>query len=267
MIKLDKDLSSIPVSLIPAFDDLFLQQKIFRSSKTTHKRRTSIIISGTYTDDTNHNSRYKKNDIKLALNDIYNRKCAFCEQLIEQSQVEHYRPKSKYHWLAYSWDNLLLACGTCNQGKGDNFDVKNDKVEFINNEVNIRSINISSADYDAIEQPLMINPEVTNPLGNITFQKDGMIASDEDRFSYTIQKCSIDRSYLNDQRRKFLDDFKRDIESILVENETIEEQSVAISTVVKKFVRDSKDSKLPFLAFKRYSIEHLWLNDIVKEQN
>lgn len=267
MIKLEKDIHDIPISLIPAFEDLFTPNNIPRSSITTHTRRISVIDAEAYTDDANHNSRYKKRDIKSALNDIYYGKCAFCEQIIEQSQVEHYRPKSKYHWLVYSWDNLLLACGTCNQGKGTHFDLNNEKVEFVNNEVNVRNINTSSADYDIAEQPLMINPEVTEPLGFISFQKDGLITSDDERFSYTIDKCSIDRVYLNDQRRKLLDDFRRDIESILVENESVEEQRIAITTVVKKFMRDSKDIKLPFLAFRRFAIHYQWLNDIIKEGN
>lgn len=267
MIKLEKDLQDIPVSLIPAFEDLFVNNKIPLKAKTTHTRRMSVITAETYTDDANHNSRYKKKDIKIALNGIYHGKCAFCEQLIEQSQVEHYRPKSVYHWLVYSWDNLLLACGTCNQGKGVNFEIKNAKVTFANNEANIRYINSCSAGYDKVEQPLMVNPEITDPLGFILFQKDGLIKSDDERFFYTIDKCSIDRTYLNDQRRKLLDDFRRDIESILVENDSIEEQRIAIATVVKKFLRDSKDVKLPFLAFRRYAIQNQWLNDVIKEQN
>jgi len=267
MIKLEKNLLEIPISLVPAFEDLFVNNKIPVKAKTTHNRRMSVIAAETYTDDTNHNSRYKKRDVKIALNDIYHGKCAFCEQLIEQSHVEHYRPKSTYYWLVYSWDNLLLACGTCNQGKGINFQIKNAKATFINNEVNIRNINSCSTGYNSTELPLMVNPEITDPLGLIDFQKDGLIKSDDERFFYTIDKCSIDRIYLNDLRRKLLDDFKRDIDSILVENESVQEQIIAIKTVVRKFLRDSKDVKLPFLAFRRYAIQNNWLNDITKEQN
>jgi hypothetical protein len=38
--------------------------------------------------------------------------------------VEHYRPKSKYWWLGYCYDNYLYSCQICNQiYKGDNFPV------------------------------------------------------------------------------------------------------------------------------------------------
>ena len=42
-----------------------------------------------------------------------------------ETDVEHFRPKAEvkeagenhqgYWWLAYSWENLLIACKTCNQ--------------------------------------------------------------------------------------------------------------------------------------------------------
>jgi hypothetical protein len=52
-------------------------------------------------------------------------KCAYCEAttaVVAYGDVEHYRPKSIYWWLAYSYDNYLYACQICNQMyKSDNF--------------------------------------------------------------------------------------------------------------------------------------------------
>ncbi len=58
-------------------------------------------------------------------------KCCFCESKvahIDAGDVEHYRPKGEskqtesdpvnklgYYWLAYEWDNLLIACQRCNR--------------------------------------------------------------------------------------------------------------------------------------------------------
>lgn len=54
-------------------------------------------------------------------------KCAYCEATTTESMhgdVEHYRPKSKYWWLAYVYDNYLASCQLCNQAhKSDNFEV------------------------------------------------------------------------------------------------------------------------------------------------
>ena len=52
-------------------------------------------------------------------------KCAYCESptdTVAHGDVEHYRPKSKYWWLAYCYDNYVYACQICNQvHKGDEF--------------------------------------------------------------------------------------------------------------------------------------------------
>ncbi len=52
-------------------------------------------------------------------------KCAYCEAstaTVAHGDVEHFRPKSVYWWLAYCYDNYLYACQICNQVyKGDRF--------------------------------------------------------------------------------------------------------------------------------------------------
>jgi hypothetical protein len=56
-------------------------------------------------------------------------KCAYCEtptSIIAYGDVEHFRPKSKYWWLTYCYENYLPSCTVCNQRyKSDNFDVLN----------------------------------------------------------------------------------------------------------------------------------------------
>lgn len=57
-------------------------------------------------------------------------KCAYCEAKYagtSDGDVEHFRPKGRvleknpqspgYYWLANNWDNLLLSCQHCNQGR------------------------------------------------------------------------------------------------------------------------------------------------------
>lgn len=55
-------------------------------------------------------------------------KCAYCEantDVVAHGDVEHYRPKSIYWWLAYTYDNYLFACQICNQTyKSDNFPIR-----------------------------------------------------------------------------------------------------------------------------------------------
>ena len=47
-----------------------------------------------------------------------NNKCAYCDtptRVVAFGDVEHFRPKSIYWWLAYSYENYLPACTACNQ--------------------------------------------------------------------------------------------------------------------------------------------------------
>jgi uncharacterized protein (TIGR02646 family) len=274
MIKLTKDLTSIPISLLPAFEDLFTDRvnrnvvPIPFPARKTHTRRMELINTGAYNDTTSYNSRYKRTDIKIALNNVYKGKCAFCEQAEELTHVEHYRPKQIYYWLAYSWDNLLISCPTCNTHKSTNFDCDGtQETTFDSSEANLRIINSSSATYDLKEIPKMVNPEITDPLGKIHFEKNGLIRSDNPRFEYTIEKCKIDRKSLNDSRRSLLDRFKEHIRDAFITNTSENDQKVAITTNIRNFISDSQNDLESFLAFRRYAIDNGWLNDIIKEVN
>jgi uncharacterized protein (TIGR02646 family) len=267
MIKIDKDIDDIPQSLIPAFTDIFPDGRIPIPCKTTHKRRSELIENKEYIDNDNYNSRYKLNDIKEKLNIIYRGKCAFCEHKAEQLHVEHFRPKKIYYWLAYSWDNLILACPTCNQYKGINFELNGAKCLFENNEANLRNINNLSATYDLSEQPKMVNPEIVDPSNNIIFSKDGKIDSLESNLKYTITTCKLDRKYLNDERRKILDTFKNEMQAELVNSKNEEEQRHAVAILVRQFIRLSKDLSNEYIAFRKYSISNDWLKEIVQELN
>ncbi|WP_052393444.1 retron system putative HNH endonuclease [Pseudomonas rhizosphaerae] len=70
--------------------------------------------------------KYRHKEIKNALRDMHQRKCAFCESFIEHvsySHIEHFKPKKRYPKMLVRWSNLLLACGVCNGTayKGEKF--------------------------------------------------------------------------------------------------------------------------------------------------
>jgi len=266
MIKINKNLKNIPPSLKFPSNENF-PNGIPSPPTTTHNRRLELIEQGSYINHDNYNSRYKQDDIKIFLKAIYKNKCAYCEQKIEQSHVEHYRPKDIYYWLAFSWDNLILACSFCNLYKGVNFDLDGEPITFENNEENLENINTSGLSYDEIELPRMVNPETIDPSEYIYFEKNGSIKSEDSRFLYTIEKCKIDRKYLNDSRRKLLDNFEKDINAALVYNsENVAEQEREISSLARKFVRDSLDRESEFISFRLYACTNNWLSDIIKEK-
>ena len=59
-------------------------------------------------------------------------KCAYCESataIVAYGDVEHFRPKSIYWWLALCVDNYVYACQLCNQKfKSDKFPIQGKKL-------------------------------------------------------------------------------------------------------------------------------------------
>jgi hypothetical protein len=65
---------------------------------------------------------------KAALKKDTGNKCAYCEAstaVVAHGDVEHFRPKSVYWWLAFVFDNYLFSCQICNQTyKKDHFPIR-----------------------------------------------------------------------------------------------------------------------------------------------
>lgn len=252
MRKIDKDLADIPKSLVVAEKQL------------THKRRKELIAKGQYIDNFTYNSRYKTPDIKDKLNRLYLHKCAYCEDHAEQTHVDHYRPKNDYYWLAYSWDNLMFSCPTCNQFKNNEFSIRGRKVIPPKMTDDLSDINIwSSQRYDKQEKSLLLNPERDNLDNVFSFDKEGHINGKGDRAIYTIDTCHLDRDELVDARRKIVRDFQDSIKAELLNASTEEEQRIAIEVLTRDFQRKAKDITNTFFAYRNAALG--WLGDIVKE--
>jgi hypothetical protein len=92
-------------------------------------------------------------------------KCAYCEtpaKVVAYGDVEHFRPKSKYWWLAYSYENYLVSCTLCNQKyKKDYFEILDEA-----NRLSGPAVGAHSSDA-ALEQlaPLMTVDPVTDTAG------------------------------------------------------------------------------------------------------
>ena len=142
--------------------------------------------------------------VKQALIDAQHGKCAFCErQFGNDGDVEHFRPKAAcrdkngplirpgYYWLAYDWDNLLLACAFCNQRfKRNHFPITNATHRAK-----------SHADDVVHEEPLFIHPAKMDPEQYITFNKQIPVAIGNNPYGVTtIKNLSLNRKILNEQR-------------------------------------------------------------------
>jgi hypothetical protein len=103
----------------------------FRGEKRIEKALTLLVDAGTRRE---FDSDYWKK-VKDQLKRESGNKCAYCEAptaVVAHGDVEHFRPKAVYWWLAYCYDNYLYACQICNQiYKGDNFPLADDRTRMV----------------------------------------------------------------------------------------------------------------------------------------
>lgn len=181
---------------------------------------------------------------EVFLNEAFSGKCAYCESNHTSgypANVEHYRPKNGvtvnrtqidhpgYFWLAYDWENLLLACAHCNGRHPSMRGGKKISHEGKMNEFRIRGARVSEPSADLSrgqqelkdERPLLINPYLDNPADHIYFLENGMLHHKTVEGEETIEVCDLNRPALVAERlewakntvRQRLSDRLKDIET------------------------------------------------------
>lgn len=249
MIKVDKIFADIPIIL---------------KSQNRKDAFDKNILSSQYADEKN---LYKVDSVQKKLIEIYHLKCAYCEKnlLDAPKHIEHYRPKDTYYWLAYSWDNLLLSCGSCNSSKGTKFQIKKTIVTYDNE--SFEDIHSLGNSYDVIEEPMIINPEKEDILNKLIFDKEGNISSLDDRVIYTISDvCNLNREELIQKRVKILNDFINKInEHYLL---FIKKGDITRFIPDIKFFIDECSIENEFYSFRHFILNHieLFFEDIGKQR-
>lgn len=245
------------------------------NNKTTNKRRKEIIEIGEYPTANNialfpaknvgtYDSRYKQNDTKTALNKLYNGKCGYCETKNRQLAVEHYRPKSEYYWLAYSWDNLLYSCPICNSRKLNKFLIKNTKLQH--NEIDINEIHKLSSKYNEYEQPELINPETEDIFNDIIYKKNGEYDTEKitnQRLLATIRLLRLnDPEDLSINRKAVYDKLEQAIcEKVyeIKQGVEVKKNKIRIEQIIETFIKDIDNE---FHTFRKYIIKN-WINKMI----
>lgn len=224
--------------------------------------------------DTNslYKCKYQKENIKYfpvkdALNSMYKNKCAYCETQINRTStnIEHYRPKSIYYALAYSWSNLLPICGMCNSKKSNHFDITNERVCY--NGETLQELQHITQSYNDLEKPKFIHPEIDSYEHLFRFNTKGKIVvyksfSDTNKMIYTIRHSDLNHHNLLKRRAKVLESF------IKMRNNLFEYYEMAIETrnkdkffkfkeniqeEIKIFFNDENE----FIAVRKYIIKRL----------
>ena len=121
----------------------------------------------------NFNRRLWSGKVKNFLYKSQHGKCCYCERNppIEEAEVEHFRPKAEvkeagenhpgYWWLAYNWENLLIACQLCNRTyKKTQFPLKDESKRAYEENCNLDE-----------EDPLLINPLEEDPEQLICYEE------------------------------------------------------------------------------------------------
>jgi hypothetical protein len=135
---------------------------------------------------------------KAALAEMQHYKCCYCEKVEEQPKyrdVEHYRPKSQYWWLTWTWDNLLFACIDCNR------EHKRDRFPLAPGSVPLTVEQLPPGG----EQPLVLDPadRSSDPTAEIEFRPERVQRRERwrpygltERGRTTIDVCGLDRPSL-----------------------------------------------------------------------
>lgn len=140
------------ITRMPGFEQAYKQAALATERLSTEK--------GPLRRDAINSTAWMK--FKPLVRRAFHGKCAYCESpttAIAFGDLDHYRPKSLYPWLAYDWQNLLFSCQICAvRYKAAQFPTEN-------------SAATEPADLPK-EQPLLLNPYFDFPENHLTFRVD-----------------------------------------------------------------------------------------------
>ncbi|MBW8879884.1 MAG: AAA family ATPase [Asticcacaulis sp.] len=154
-------------------------------------------------------------DVVMELFRVFHGKCAYCETPDASGlDFHHHRPlenattrnktsPSHYAWLAYEWENLLLACGACQRRKQTFFPVRGNRAPVLSSLDLIR----------ANETPDLIDPGFDRPERHLDFTLDGICHPRSQRGAATIALLELNRPDLLDSRRKAFDTLSDQVRS------------------------------------------------------
>jgi uncharacterized protein (TIGR02646 family) len=208
MIFVDRSSQPIPPSLTTA------------AAKRARKEIVDVLASAEQRHLRQLSFRFKNGlwlDARASLAALFHGKCAYCESMSSRASyefdIEHFRPKQSaqgiegregehlyYAWLAYEWDNLLLACPACNRmrrrsdritGKGNRFPVTGPRAR----------LRATIKECRTKEKETLLDPCYDQPAEHLTFDPNGTCVPLSKRGSLTIEVLDLNRAELVDQRR------------------------------------------------------------------
>lgn len=178
------------------------------------------------------NRLYNHEDVRVALNELYNNKCAYCEGMANTAQftsrIDHFRPKDGikgvenhkgYFWLGYEWTNLLPTCEKCNIKKSNQFPLTNGEKTRISDDVEQEGF-LSNDHFlfdnfkiDKLEREdrLLLNPEIDRVKEHLYFSPTGEIKHLTEKGKKSIEVYDLNRNSLILERRSIIDSIIQEV--------------------------------------------------------
>jgi uncharacterized protein (TIGR02646 family) len=139
-------------------------------------------------------------EVKPVLESLSDGKCWYTEakDRVSYWEVDHFRPKKLYPWLAFEWANFRLCGGKPNRKKTDEFSLEDESCRACAASPDIRA-----------ERPLLLDPVCWGDPNLLTFKADGeptcSVPVDERavaRVLETVSALGLDSPILCEARRE-----------------------------------------------------------------
>lgn len=113
--------------------------------------------------------------LKAIFSSISHGKCWYCESREDRSDkdVDHFRPKSIYPWLAFDWKNYRIACILCNRRRGNENIEGGTGGKADEFPLNDGSAHATCMDEISKEVPLLLDPCSPRDVGLLYFLENG----------------------------------------------------------------------------------------------
>jgi len=217
-------------------------------------------------------------------------KCAYCEaptDSVAHGDVEHFRPKSTYWWLAYCYDNYLYSCQICNQSyKSNNFPISGTKLKCPHSitsdttsaNINIFKVTLSPDPVDLHlkykfndfiahcrnERADLIDPYKVDPEPMIKWEVDEVIKevyivpksnhARSRKIAETLEEFyGLNREELKRLRWQYYDTLKRFM-TMLTSGSTNNDNKQLIKDAISNLIGADK----PFAGMARYFVNKVW---------
>ena len=214
-------------------------------------------------------------DLKPHLSDLSHGKCWYSEAVNggADQDVDHFRPKSKYWWLAFEPTNFRLSCIVCNRrrhggGKGDSFPLVDETKRITTKSLLHQHLQ---------ENPKLLDPTSPYDCALLWFDEDGSARPksgigdvDADRVKESVDVLNIKHSSHVNGRRVVVDSVKRHLEDAKLAFATFDTDQTQLIAFNNAW-NSLKELCSPKSSYSRAAIctikgsrckEHPWIDDI-----